>query len=163
MTTEVPRHARRSPTATRGSAPTVAWLNDLVRLEIILWERIDARLRADHGITLGQFEPLWALAGSPDRTMRVGVLAEAMRITVGGASKVADRLVDARLVRRRPDPADGRASVLTLTPAGRRTYEAATVSYEAELADALDTLDSDERHHMHSMVQRLLSAQELPS
>lgn len=161
MVTEAPGRVRRSRTESQGSLPTVAWLNDLVRLEIVLWERIDARLRVDHSITLGQYESLWALAGSPDGSMRVGVLAQAQRITVGGASKVADRLVDAGLIRRRPDPVDGRASVLTLTPKGRKVQAAATNSYESELADALDALTPGEQQHMHAMVRRLLSAQDV--
>lgn len=148
----------RAPSAV--GLPTVSWLTDLVRLEIALWERVNVRLRADYGITLGQFESLWVLARSDDGAMRVGELAQALRITVGGASKIADRLVAAGLVRRRPDPADGRASVLTLTAKGRRAEAAATLGYEDELSDALDVLEPAEREHMHTMVRRLIAAGE---
>jgi DNA-binding MarR family transcriptional regulator len=137
----------------------VRWFSDLVRLEIILWERVDARLRSAHGISMAQFEAVYAVAGSGRDAMRVGDLAQALAITVGGASKLADRVVAAGLLRREPDPGDRRASRLALTPQGRATLRAATESYEKCLAELLDpVLTEGEREAMHAAVTRLLAA-----
>lgn len=131
------------------------WLIDLVRLEITLWERIDGPLRAGHDLPLAHFEALHMLAGGP---LRVGDLAQRLRVTVGGTSKMADRLDRAGLVRREPDPADRRASRIALTPAGRRKLRAATRTYERQLAAALDaTLSADEQATLHALVRRLLT------
>ncbi|WP_025351003.1 MarR family winged helix-turn-helix transcriptional regulator [Nocardia nova] len=45
-------------------------------------------------------------------------LADEVGIDRSGASRYADRLESAGLLERSPDPSDGRATLLTLTPAG---------------------------------------------
>ena len=80
--------------------------SDLVRLEIELWNAVDQRLRATHGLPLARFEPMQVIArASP---CRVGDIADALSITVGGTSKIVDRLESLRLCERRPAPDDGR-------------------------------------------------------
>jgi DNA-binding MarR family transcriptional regulator len=137
----------------------VRWLSDLVRLEILLWERVDGRLRAELGVSMATFEALDAVAGSGQEAVRVGDLARALAITVGGASKLADRVVAAGLLRREPDPDDRRASRLALTADGRATLRAATGSYEKCLAELLDPVLTDtELAGLHALVTRLLHA-----
>lgn len=137
----------------------VQWLSDLIRLEIVLWERIDARLREKHDLPLSFFESLSFIARSRENSLRVGDLAQALGVTVGGTSKLVDRIERASLIRREPDPDDRRASRATLTPRGRRTLAAAVKSYEAELASVLDAvLSRSEQRRMHSLVARLLAA-----
>jgi MarR family transcriptional regulator, organic hydroperoxide resistance regulator len=134
----------------------VTWLNDLVRLEILLWDRVDARLRAVHDLTLARFQTMYALVDGP---LRVGDLAQRMSITVGGASKVADRMVTLGLLAREPDPADRRASRVTLTETGRATLDAASGTYADCLAEIVDpVLPAADRQWMHELVQRLLTA-----
>jgi DNA-binding MarR family transcriptional regulator len=141
----------------RGSR--VQWLSDLIRLEIVLWERVDSRLRQEHDLPLAFFESLYFISRSPGVGLRIGDLARALRVTVGGTSKLADRIELAGLIRREPDPEDRRASRLALTLAGKRKLAAAVRSYEAELASALDgALSTDEQHAMHNLVTRLLAA-----
>ncbi|WP_033342763.1 MarR family winged helix-turn-helix transcriptional regulator [Catenuloplanes japonicus] len=134
----------------------ITWLNDLIRLEILLWERVDARLRAAHDLPLARFQTLHALADGP---LRVGDLAQRMSITVGGASKVTDRMVTLGLLAREPDPTDRRASRVTLTAAGRSALDAATGTYAACLAEIVDpALPAADRQRMHELVRRLLTA-----
>ncbi len=104
---------------------------ELVRLEIELWDAVDARLLADHGLTLGRFLPMQVLARRPG--CRVQDIAEELAITVGGASKVVDRIAAAGHCVRRPNPGDRRSSLIELTPAGERVLAAATASYTGEL------------------------------
>jgi DNA-binding MarR family transcriptional regulator len=132
-------------------------LRDLVRVEIALWDRIDAELRAGHQVSLASFEALDALQRRGDG-MRVGEVADALGITIGGASKLVDRLVTAELVTRVTDPADRRAARLTLTPLGRRRVRAATATYEIGVATLLDPVLADhEQARMHEYVVRLLA------
>ena len=155
MTDLAPR-PRATP---KPSAPDVGWLSDLIRLEIALWDRIDARLRAEHDIPLAHFESLWFLSHAPGGALRIGELASALRVTVGGTSKIADRIAAAGLIRRQPDPADRRVSMVVLTAKGKRKHAAAQQTYEAELDDALANLDRSEQQQMHGMIRRLLDAQ----
>lgn len=137
----------------------VQWLTDLVRLEIVLWDRIDARLRRRHDLPLASFEALHMISRASADGLRIGDLATRLRVTVGGTSKLVDRIESVGLLRRVADPADRRASRIVLTPAGRRTLTAATKTYATELAATVDpVLTGDEQRHLHGLVTRLLDA-----
>lgn len=153
-------HALSEPADPSGErAGGVQWLSDLIRLEIVLWERVDAQLREKHDLPLAFFESLHFIGHSPAGSLRIGDLAQALRITVGGTSKLADRIERAGLIRREPDPDDRRASRVALTESGRRTLAAAVTTVEAELARALDpALDEEEQQTMHDLVARVLLA-----
>ena len=112
-----------------------ATFRDLVRLETELWNRVDARIAADHGLPLSWLEIMDVVATTPGA--RVLDVAEALRITVGGTSKVVDKLQAAGWVRRRPNPDDGRSSLLELTRNGERLRRAADATLGAELAARL--------------------------
>jgi MarR family transcriptional regulator, organic hydroperoxide resistance regulator len=60
-------------------------------------------------------------------------LASEFSITVGGASKVVDRVEAAGYCRGRANPDDRRSSIIELTPAGRRVLARATPIFEDEL------------------------------
>ncbi|TDW83225.1 MarR family winged helix-turn-helix transcriptional regulator [Kribbella sp. VKM Ac-2566] len=108
-----------------------ALFTDLVRLETRLYNVIDARLKAEHDLPLGQFEFLRFVAAHG--TTRVYDLAREMAITVGATSKAVDRLESAGRVRRTANPSDRRSSLVELTPAGADVLAAATPTVEAEL------------------------------
>jgi DNA-binding MarR family transcriptional regulator len=108
-----------------------ALFTDLVRLETRLYNVLDARLKAEHGLPLGQFEFLRFIAAHG--TARVYDLAREMAITVGATSKAVDRLEAARRVRRTANPSDRRSSLVELTPEGADILEAAAPTVEAEL------------------------------
>ncbi len=136
----------------------IDWLSDLVRLEIVLWDRVDAALKERHDLPLVFFESLYFISQAPQKHLRVGDLAKALRVTVGGTSKLVDRIEVAGLIARSPDPDDRRAARVTLTPKGRRNLKAAVAIYEAEVAAVLDpVLTADEQRRMHGYVTRLLA------
>src|SRR5690348_5672913 len=81
--------------------------DDLVRFETQLWNAVDARLRKDAGITLGTYEVLVAIDARSD--CRVNDIAAALVVTVGGISKLVDRVEAAGLCRRRANPDDRRS------------------------------------------------------
>jgi DNA-binding MarR family transcriptional regulator len=150
---------RRSQASGPAPASGVAWASDLIRLEIALWERVDARLRASHELPLAFFEPLMFVSRAREGSMRVGDLARALLLTVGGTSKLVDRIERAGLIAREPDPDDRRASRVALTTAGRRKLTAAVKTYEAEVAGILGgALSPQEQQQMNDYVSRLLTS-----
>src|ERR1700754_4642041 len=107
---QLPRDALASAFA-MPDLPTV--FADLVRLEIELWDAVEARLRAELGVGLGTAQTLAVVAAVPDCRLHDNV--RGVSIPVGGASKTIDRLDRERLVVRRPHPSDRRSSVIGLT------------------------------------------------
>jgi DNA-binding MarR family transcriptional regulator len=69
---------------------------------------------------------------------RVFDIKEELSITVGGASKLVDRIEAAGLCRRRANPEDRRSQIVELTPAGWRLLTQATKSFEDELQGRLE-------------------------
>jgi DNA-binding MarR family transcriptional regulator len=137
----------------------VGWAIDLVRLEIAVWDRVNTRLRESHQLPLATFESLLFISRAPRTGMRVGDLARALRLTVGGTSKLVDRIERAELITREPDPGDRRASRVVLTPAGKRKLTAAVKTYEAEARSILGAaLNPEEQRRMSDYVSRLLSS-----
>ena len=137
----------------------IEWLRDLIGLEIVLWDRMNTRLKEEHDVSLAFFETLYFIGQAPDGSMRIGDLARALRITVGATSKLVDRVEAAGLIRRELDADDRRASRVVLTDAGRQSLAEASTTYTAELASVLDaTLTADEQQHLHTLVRRLLTA-----
>jgi DNA-binding MarR family transcriptional regulator len=104
---------------------------ELVSLEIELWTGIEGRLRAEYDLPLTSFEVLHLLLCRPGR--RIQDIADEFSITVGGTSKVVDRLEAAGLCGRRANPNDRRSSVVELTPEGRKLVDGALKVFEEEL------------------------------
>jgi MarR family transcriptional regulator, organic hydroperoxide resistance regulator len=109
--------------------------SELVRLETELWDAVEERLRKDHGVNLPTFEFIQVISRVP--RCRVQDIAASLSITVGGTSKVVDRVEAAGLCSRRANPGDRRSSIIELTPAGRRLLARATVTVEDELRHVL--------------------------
>jgi DNA-binding MarR family transcriptional regulator len=105
--------------------------NELIRFEIELWNAVDARLRADFDLPLSRFEPMQIIARRP--SCRVFDIADELSLTVGGTSKLVDRIEAAGHCSRRANPDDRRSSIIELTPAGRRLLTEATEAFEDEL------------------------------
>ena len=83
------------------------------------------------GVTVAEWVILRALFHSEGA--RPSVLAQRLDLTRGAVSKLADRLIDKRLLTCHTDAQDGRAQRLALTPAGRKL-----VPILARLADQND-------------------------
>ncbi|WP_410643551.1 MarR family winged helix-turn-helix transcriptional regulator [Amycolatopsis sp. lyj-346] len=112
--------------------------DELVKYEIELWDAIDARLRAECDLQLTWFKVMQLLDRLPEA--RVQDIAAEFSITVGGTSKVVDRLEASGLCRRRPHPHDRRSSVIELTAKGRRLLGKAAVVVDGELQARLGSV-----------------------
>ena len=127
---------------------------DLVRLEIELWNALEARLRADLGVGLGTAQTLAVVAAVQD--CRVHDIVRGLSITVGGASKTVDRLERDGLVARRPHPSDRRSSVITLTRAGATMHAKSQRLIAAELDAQIGGVLSDRAFdQLHRAIAKL--------
>lgn len=88
---------------------------------------------------------------------RVGSLARHLSVTQATASDALSALVRKRLVERRPDPDDRRATLVGLTPKGRR-LAADVARPPAALALAVDALSPGEQAGMRRALSKMILA-----
>jgi DNA-binding MarR family transcriptional regulator len=80
---------------------------------------LDAELRAEHGLNMGEYDVLVRLARVPDHRLRMTELAKRVMSSPSGLTRVIDGLVAAELVRRERSPEDGRVYYAVLTAKGQ--------------------------------------------
>jgi len=90
---------------------------------------LDRELRRHHDLLLGEYDVLVRLARAPGRALRMTELAQRVMLSPSGLTRLADRLEARGLIERRPDPADGRVALASLTTAGLRTARRAAVTH----------------------------------
>ena len=128
----MPSRNRVAAAPVAAAAPDLKLMfNELVRLETELWDAVEERLQRDHGVNLPTFEFIQVISRVPG--CRVQDIAASLSITVGGTSKIVDRIEAAGLCARRANPVDRRSSIIQLTPAGKRLLARAAVTVEDEL------------------------------
>jgi MarR family transcriptional regulator, organic hydroperoxide resistance regulator len=127
-----------SPSSRQAAEPgpdLLLLFSELVRLETGLWNAVEGRLRADFGVTLPVFEFLQAISRIP--ACRVQDIAAELGITVGGTSKIVDRIEASGYCVRNANPSDRRSSIIKLTPAGKRLLPRLTTAVDDELRGRL--------------------------
>ncbi|GAB3800890.1 hypothetical protein GCM10028798_16060 [Humibacter antri] len=132
----------------------IDFFDDLVRAEITIYNQVDERIKAAHGVTVGTVNVLSMI----DRTenARVDDLVRALELRVGTASKIVDRYVEAGWLTRVPNPGDRRSSWLTLTAAGKELLATAMPTFEASVTDLVSgALTSAERAQLHGLLEKL--------
>ncbi|MEU4688915.1 MarR family transcriptional regulator [Actinoplanes sp. NPDC023714] len=80
-----------------------------------------------------------------DGPARVTDLARLERASQPGMTQLVGRMEKAGLVRRAPDPADGRGVLVEVTGEGRDVITRTHARYEATLDELFDTLDETDR------------------
>jgi DNA-binding MarR family transcriptional regulator len=110
------------------------------------------------GLQLGWFDLLAALrrAGAPYE-LNPKQLMETTLLSSGGMTKRLDRLVEAGLVERRPDPADRRGTLVCLTGHGKTTIDNALEAHVANEDRLLRSLNAADRHAFDSFLRTLLA------
>jgi DNA-binding MarR family transcriptional regulator len=137
----MPPRTQPRPPAADGAPDLTRLFSALLRLETELCGAVEGRLRADHGLPLPHFEFMRVIAATP--RCRVQDIATELSITVGGTSKIVDRIEAAGHCARRANPDDRRSSIVELTPAGKRLLARATGTVEDELRGRLGAALSD--------------------
>jgi DNA-binding MarR family transcriptional regulator len=117
-----------------------------------------ARGLSAHHLQPGWFDLLAALRrAGPPYVLRPGELMRATMLSSAGMTKRLDRLVDAGLVERRPDPDDRRGTQVLLTAAGRRTIDDALPVHVANEERLLARLSEREQRTLGKLLEKLLA------
>jgi DNA-binding MarR family transcriptional regulator len=88
-------------------------------------------------------------------SMRISALAAALVLDISTTSRHVSALESDGLLARQPDPADRRATLLALTPAGREYLTSAIAERSAVLRAATATWADDDVAALHAYLNRL--------
>jgi DNA-binding MarR family transcriptional regulator len=128
-------------------------VTSIMRAHQILIGQLDAMLRP-HGITFSRFEALVLLTHSRGGALPMSKVGERLQVHATSVTNVIDRLEAAGLVRREPNPADGRGTLAVITEAGRKVAHEATAKVNAA-GFAMSALDLDELERLFVSLRAL--------
>jgi DNA-binding MarR family transcriptional regulator len=107
--------------------------------------RLDDELRAEHDLSLAEYDTLLAIAWSPGRRIRMRALADSILLSKSGVTRLIDRLVADGLVERDACLSDARGAEAVLTAAGLDRLRAASKTHlrgiDQHFLSALDAAD----------------------
>jgi DNA-binding MarR family transcriptional regulator len=114
------------------------------------------RVYREQGLEAGWYDVLATLrrTGPPYR-LRPTEFTSALMLTSSGTTKRLDRLEEAGLVERAPDPADRRGTLITLTGAGRALVDKATAAHLENERRLLSSLTDAEQRRLADLLRKL--------
>lgn len=115
---------------------------------------------AEFGLQPGEFDVLATLRrhGVP-YALTPTDLYEAAMISSGSMTNRIDRLEKAGLVERRPNPADGRGTLVGLTGTGLALIERAVERHVAVLRAIVSGLGAEEQNQLSGLLEKLIACQ----
>ncbi|WP_127479099.1 MarR family winged helix-turn-helix transcriptional regulator [Nocardioides pantholopis] len=117
---------------------------------------LDAQLQRDAGLTHFEYGVLYALATAEGGTLRMSVLAGYANSSLSRLSRAAARLENRGLVRREPDPVDGRYTLAVLTDVGSEKVDQATPGHVQTVHRlVLDPLTQAQARQLRSIARRI--------
>jgi DNA-binding MarR family transcriptional regulator len=152
-----PRDAEKPPVKWLTATELDSWLS-LVRLMTWLPWSIDQQLQRDSSLRIVEYQVLGMLSQTPERTMRMSSLAEITNASLSRLSHLVKRLEKRGLVRREPDPADGRFTRAILTDQGSQTLAAAAPGHVAHVRSlVIDVLSPEQLRRLGQTADRIIS------
>jgi DNA-binding MarR family transcriptional regulator len=161
----VPPESNASRSSKSASGPT-PWLSSdeeaawraLASVCVTLPWALECQLRRDADLSFLEYHVLARLSEEPARTMRMSVLAELTHSSLSRLSHLAKRLEAVGLIRREPDPTDGRFTNAILTETGyAKLVATAPAHVERVRALVIDAFTPDELQQVRGAAQRLLT------
>jgi DNA-binding MarR family transcriptional regulator len=137
--TATPSIAR--PTLTARDPRLVTWRAFLTAYARVA-RRLDDELRAEHDLSVAEYEALLQIAETPNRRIRMRQLADQVILSKSGVTRLIDRLVADGLVERSACETDARGAEAVLTDAGLDRLRAASHTHLRGVAEHfLDVVD----------------------
>jgi DNA-binding MarR family transcriptional regulator len=125
------------------------------RLARELEQRLEPVYR-EHGLEPGWHDVLATLRRSgPPYRLRPTEFTSTLMLTSSGTTKRLDRLEQAGLITRGPDPDDRRGTLITLTAAGRKLIDAVTEAHMENERRLLSALTEAEQRRLADLLRKL--------
>jgi DNA-binding MarR family transcriptional regulator len=154
----IPRDAETRVTERPGDhvAELRLWLRLLTCTTMIETE-VRRRLREHFDTTLPRFDVLAQLDKTPGG-MTLGELSQRMMVSNGNVTGLVDRLVDQKLIERRPSPTDRRAMLVSLTSEGRKAFRVMARTHEGWIAEIFGELSRNEIDELMRLLAKTKAA-----
>ena len=136
-----------------GPAAAMRAATSVFRVQQILLARFDEALRP-HDLTFARYEVLVLLTFSRTGELPLKVIGSRLMVHPTSVTNAIDRLVAVGLVRRRPNPADGRGVLAGITDAGRAVVATATTAL-TDMDFGLGDVPSDELSALFDVLRRV--------
>lgn len=135
-----------------------AW-RGMLEVHARVTRRLDAQMRAEHGLSVSAYEVLMFLADAPEHRMRMAEIADRVLLTRSGCTRLVDRLVELGYVTRCAADSDGRGLYAQLTDAGIAKAAAARRTHREGVREFyLRHLSADDQIALGGVWERLLAA-----
>src|SRR5436305_5404725 len=132
-----------------------AWIG-LLRGHAELTRAMNARLLAEHGLTVNDYDVLVQLADAPEHALRRVDLAERVVLTPSGITRLLEGLERSGFVSKRRCDTDARVTYAELTDAGLRKLQEASVTHHADVEEMFaGHFDAQELEALAEMLGRL--------
>jgi DNA-binding MarR family transcriptional regulator len=128
-------------------------VTSIMRAHQILIAGLDAMLRP-YGITFSRYEALVLLMYSRNGSLPLSKIGERLQVHATSVTNVIDRLESAGLVRREPNPRDGRGTLAVITADGRAVATKATADLNAARF-GMGALKGGELEQLFTVLRRL--------
>jgi DNA-binding MarR family transcriptional regulator len=138
------------------SFPSVDAFARLLRAHAALKRELNARLVAEHGLSITDYECLLALAHAEEGAMRRVDLAEQLMLTPSGVTRLLDGLERDGWVTKAACESDARVTYAVLTDEGRERLESAGQSHVAQVRELIERqLSPEELETLVDLLGRL--------
>ena len=133
-----------------------AWIRFL-RAHAAVTRELSARLEAQHGLTLSDYDVLVQLYYAPERQLRRVDLARTVILTASGITRLLDGLERAGWVEKGTCTSDARVTYAVLTDAGLAKYRGVRTSHLADVEAVFGSrFTEDERRTFSGLLLQLL-------
>lgn len=134
-----------------------AW-ESLLRAQITLIKEFAEDFRGGP-VTMPEYDVLYTLTDCPPTGVRLHELAEHVRLSQPGLSRLVERMESDGLVRRERDPHDGRGTRVVLTDAGREVQQETGRRHARSIVARVGTaLTPDEQAELTRLCTKLREA-----
>ena len=144
-------------------AELTAWVRFL-RAHAAITRQLSARLEAQHGLTLSDYDVLVQLYNAPEQALRRVDLARTVLLTASGITRLLDGLERSGWVEKKACSSDARVSYASLTKAGAAKFEEAAHSHRADIEELFAAnFSAAERKQLAELLGRLPLADTSPA
>jgi DNA-binding MarR family transcriptional regulator len=128
-------------------------VTSIMRAHQILIAQLDSMLRP-FGITFSRYEALVLLVHARTGALPLSKIGERLQVHATSVTNVIDRLEAAGLVRREPNPRDGRGTLAVITAEGREVAAKATAELNAARF-GMSAVPADELERLFEILRAL--------